>query len=390
MTSSLSIATQSRELPLSQGSAPPLPEPAPTGPAARHVAALDGLRGVAVLMVMLHHAGAPLLGFGLAGVDIFFVLSGFLITSLIAKEYDRNGVVSLPKFWGRRFLRLMPAYWLFISSITILIFLSPRIMAGPKDWGIGEFVASLWLYFNNYAPRDGITHWQVLTGHLWSLCVEEQFYLVWPVICLMALRMRFGEVVAWMLLIAIFIRRQFVHSVPELMYRIDARGFGIILGCAVALALRGSLRNLPTYLRQRGVAAAVLIFTGLTLAFCSLGYDHIRGFFDPYSKWLLPVIAIEFVLITVMLWCGPATWWTRALSTKPLVYIGQISYGMYLYHPLTHYLTWKVWLANIEHWNKVPKYGLRLFVFLSLSLLFASASYHLYERFFLRLKERLR
>ncbi len=374
-----------KSLPLGQ----PLPESARAGRVLRHVAALDGLRGVAVLMVMLHHAGAPLLGFGLVGVDVFFVLSGFLITTLLAEEYARNGTISLAKFWGRRFLRLMPAYWLFVGGVTVLLHTDPRLLP-CGGWSIREFIASMWLYFNNYAPPDGITFWQCITGHLWSLCVEEQFYFVWPAVCLLALRTRYAELVAWSILLAMLVRRQFAQSVPELMYRIDTRGFAIILGCAVALALRGSLSGLRGWFDRRVFPATVLAVTAFTLVLCSYGYDRISGFFDPYSRWLLPVLAIEFAAVTAMLWCGPATALTRALSFKPLAYIGKISYAMYLYHPVAHYLTWKVWLAHIDHWPKISKYGVRLSVFLSLSLLLASASYHLYERFFLRLKDRLR
>ncbi len=359
-----------------------------TDVATRHILSLDGLRGVAVLLVMLHHAGAPFFGFGLIGVDLFFVLSGFLITTLLAKEYERNGTISLPKFWGRRFLRLMPAYWLFIGSITVLLLIDPRPVSAQSGWSIRQFIASMWLYFNNYAPRD-VTYWQIITGHLWSLCVEEQFYIIWPVICVLILRLRRPELVAWSLLVAVLVRRHYAQSVAELMYRLDTRGFAIIFGCATALSLRGSFRYVIPWLSGRRLSRIILAITGLTLIICSICYMCLPLFFDTYSRWLLPVLASEFAMITAMLWYGPTTAFTRMLSFKPLVYVGKISYGMYLYHPVAHYLTWKVWLVNIEYWPRVPKYSLRLAVFLALSLLFASSSYHLYERFFLRLKGRL-
>ncbi len=173
--------------------------------AAGRVASLDGLRALAVLAVVLHHGGAMSVGW--LGVDLFFVLSGFLITTLLVREHQQAGAISLPRFWGRRVLRLMPAYWLYIGSVTVLLLASSQPLVAHAGFRPGTFIASMWCYFQNYLPMGGFSEYQALTRHLWSLCVEEQFYFIWPVVCVFAMRLRRPEIVGWMLLAAILLRR---------------------------------------------------------------------------------------------------------------------------------------------------------------------------------------
>ena len=134
----------------------------------KHVASLDGLRALAVFAVMYYHSRLPLYHFGWIGVDLFFVLSGFLITTLLAREHRQNGRVSLPKFWGRRFLRLMPAYWIFVGICTILLLRGVGTFEPDEGWTRGRYIASLWFYFTNYAPLE-LWQYQAISGPLWSL-----------------------------------------------------------------------------------------------------------------------------------------------------------------------------------------------------------------------------
>jgi len=119
------------------------------------------------------------------GVDLFFVLSGFLITTLLVQEAKKTERVSLPRFWARRALRrLMPAYWLYAGFITFSIYVMHWGWMKPEygGWTPAGFVASIWLYFINYLPMGGLWEHQELVVHFWTLAIEEQFYFLWPIL----------------------------------------------------------------------------------------------------------------------------------------------------------------------------------------------------------------
>ena len=155
------------------------------------ITSLDGLRALAVMAVMLVHIGFPGFVLGGLGVDLFFALSGFLITHLFIREHRLSGRVNLLQFWVRRCLRLMPVYWVYLSAITVSIMLGYGELHEHAGWTPNEYIASMWLYFVNYVPSGGIWSEQHLTIHLWSLAIEEQFYLVWPLVIMMLFRSRF-------------------------------------------------------------------------------------------------------------------------------------------------------------------------------------------------------
>jgi len=146
-----------------------------------HVPALDGLRGAAVAAVLLYHAGY--LDGGYLGVDLFFVLSGYLITSLLLAERDATGQIALQAFWIRRFRRLMPALLLMLCGVALYA----AILARPIDLpGIrGDGLATLFYVANWHTIRQGTSYWAISLApsplqHTWSLAIEEQFYLAWP------------------------------------------------------------------------------------------------------------------------------------------------------------------------------------------------------------------
>ena len=154
------------------------------------MAGLDGLRAVAVLAVVLYHLNVGWASGGLLGVGVFFVLSGYLITDLLLAEREREGAIALGRFWLRRARRLLPALWVMLVVVTLWIaFLVPSQVAGVR----GDLVAAL-LYFSNwwYAFQH-VSYFASFgapspLGHLWSLAVEEQFYLVWPLLLILATR----------------------------------------------------------------------------------------------------------------------------------------------------------------------------------------------------------
>jgi peptidoglycan/LPS O-acetylase OafA/YrhL len=351
-----------------------------------YVASLDGLRAIAIIGVFGVHAGVPGMRLGWLGVDLFFVLSGFLITSLLLQEYRRTSRISLAKFWSRRFLRLMPAYWLYASFITVLVVvLRFGWLSNHGGWTPQALIASIWLYFSNYLPAGGIWEHQELTIHLWSLAIEEQFYLVWPILCAFLLPRGWLERFAWVLVAATLVGLVSLQN-TKLLY---GRGFSIVIGCAVASSLARSQQAqryfaMPT--RRALIMLMCILPIVLATQFCTPKYAEEAAI----RRWLLPLLCPAFALFIGMLWYGPHTAIHGWLAWRPMVYLGKISYGIYLYHMIAHWLTWNVLLAEIEYWNRWLKYGLRMTLYATLSVGIASLSYRFIERPFLALKARLR
>lgn len=353
------------------------------------VNSLDGVRTFAVLAVMMVHAGMPWCELGWVGVDVFFVLSGFLITTLLCAEHREHGRISLPKFWARRFLRLMPAYWVYVGTLTALILLSPERLQAHGGWSPATYVASLWAYFVNYLPMGGIWSKQELSLHLWSLAVEEQFYFLWPPLIFMAFHLKRPWMLAWGLVLLILSRRFFL-SVDEAggLPTLDVRGIGIILGCAVAMTL--ALAGRPRWILSTTLRSALILATALTLIVLT-ALLH-RGDLNEHliKARVLPWLCAAFVAATAMLWYGPADRLTAFLASRPMAYLGRISYGLYLYHQAARLLVWDVLLPGHETWNKYLRYGVRSTVYVGLTVVIAAISYELIEKRFLRLKDRFR
>jgi len=351
---------------------------------------LDTLRAVAVSLVMLYHAGFPGAGVAWLGVDIFFVLSGFLITTLLIEERERNGGVDLRRFWARRFLRLMPAYWLYLAVITVLVLRAPASDFASGEWSRTRFIGAFWVYLGNLVPLAGQWRLQPLTQHLWSLSVEEQFYFLWPVLLVLLYRLRAEKWVAWLLVavmaVAIASRRS---PVPGLL--LQTRGIGILLGSALALSSRGCARRegsvgfLPVPAALAAVAAAALI--ALAMALIDRGREIPEGAF---LEWmLLPAFDLAVALLVAHLWWSPNTALSRRFRVPVLERVGQLAYGIYLYHMVVHEVVWKAWATPVG-WDRRVLFGLRLTVFFAVTLLLAGLSYQYLESPFLRLKERFR
>src|ERR1700744_795751 len=152
-----------------------------------HYAGLDGLRALAVVAVLLYHGGVSWSGGGFLGVEMFFVLSGFLITSLLVAEWGRSGAIALRAFWARRARRLLPALFALVAPIGVYYALAGATKAIPGLQGDG--IATL-LYFSNWHQVAAGTNYFAASGpvsplqHTWSLAIEEQFYVVWPLLVL--------------------------------------------------------------------------------------------------------------------------------------------------------------------------------------------------------------
>ena len=357
-----------------------------------HVASLDGLRALAVLAVMYYHSRLPLFHFGWIGVDLFFVLSGFLITTLLVKEHRTTRRISLLKFWGRRFLRLMPAYWLFVGTCTVLILRGVGSIDPAGGWSARLYIASLWGYFNNYAPQNVWTY-QDISGPLWSLAVEEQFYFVWPFLCAITFAVtRKPWIVAWLLVAATLVCRHLTTNDFVMHTMLYTRGICIIAGCAVALTLAQPMpRPIAVAIRSGLFRWAIAV---ACLIFFAVGTHYIRKWgpddLDVVHRIFVPIAAALFSVLVALLWYGPHDRLARGLSGAPLVYIGRISYGIYLYHALFKWLVWDKYPNLTESFGWSLKISMRVLAYFGGTIAFASLSYYLVERPFLKLKDRLR
>jgi peptidoglycan/LPS O-acetylase OafA/YrhL len=367
------------------------PEPSAKVESAGRLPTLDGLRGLAVMAVMAFHVGLPGFKSGWLGVDLFFVLSGYLITSLLLKEQASTGTISLRKFWARRFLRLMPAYWLYGAGITIAILTSPPESLHVVDgWTSRTFIASIWLYFINYAPVfefKMLWDHQTLTGHLWSLAVEEQFYFVWPIITYLAQKRSRVRVITLVMVGALAIHG--IASKPS-MFLLNGRGIGIALGCALAAVVSRP----PSALVVRFACQRAFRYGWVALTLAILAVATHYDFFHSKDIWLERcshyAMCVAFAGLTCLLVYGPRDGLARLIACAPLAYLGQISYGLYLYHELAQHLVWRVLLTSLPFQSVFAKYAIRLTCYAGVSLLLAGLSYHLYELRFLRLKDKFR
>ena len=313
----------------------PAPRPAATRPGnarparARHRSDIEGLRAVAVLLVVLYHCGMPLFGGGYVGVDVFFVISGFLITGLLHRELATTGTVSITRFYARRSLRLLPAATL-VTVVTVAAayrwlppLRTPGIAADgfwTAIYGINYRLAAVGTdYLNADAAPSPLQHF-------WSLAVEEQFYLVWPPLllgtALLATRARVRPARAIGLALATIVTASLAVSIWQThansqwaYFGLHSRAWELGIGALLALA--------PGVLPRR--AAAILSAAGLlAIVTAALVFTPETPF--PGYAALLPVLGTAAVL------AGGASSPTPLLSTRPLRAIGRLSYSWYLWH----------------------------------------------------------
>ncbi len=303
-------------------------------PALRYVPALDGLRAVAVLAVFAGHLSYGRIPGGFVGVEVFFVLSGFLITSLLLGDWRRTGRVAFGEFWLRRGARLLPALTLTVAGVFVLYALDSQVaVPGESLWTI----PTVMLYAGNWVEADSGGSLGYLQ-HTWSLAIEGQFYLVWPVALVLMLRVfRPPRILTVVLIAAIAsaIGRYVVAlDAPYQSYnRSDTRACALLFGCALALALADpAIRSRARRWASMPVAVVALAtVAGATLA---LGYYERAT----YGGGLLVVSLAAAALIAHVSFSASAV--TRLLCFAPVLWVGRRSYGIYLYHfPVVHYLT---------------------------------------------------
>jgi len=339
---------------------------------------LDGLRGIAILAVMLNNA--RYLPGGFLGVDIFFVLSGFLITALLLQEWQRTGTIRLGAFYARRALRLLPA----LFALLAVVLLAPGLfyLAAPpwKDAAIAALYATNWV--NAFGLRN-----MVILDHTWSLTVEEQFYVLWPplVPALLALRVRRRWILSMVLLgIGVSTGLRLLlwdgpASIKRLYYGLDTRLDALLVGCLVALLVSWDL--IP---RTGKAVTAIRVIAGA----CAAALVLLLVTADRESRLTyhglstLACAAVAGVLLHVV-YC-PSRFRMLVLENAPIVWIGRISYGLYLWHdPL---------FLDLLNSTRMAKLGLSglpaLVVRFTVAFAVASLCFYLIERPFLRIKRR--
>ncbi|WJL94608.1 acyltransferase family protein [Microbacterium sp. ET2] len=311
----------------------------PTADPPRRYAGLDGMRAVAVALVVIYHLFPVMLPGGFIGVDVFFVISGFLITSLLLREHARNGRIALVGFWRRRARRLLPALALVVlvcSSAALLVGGDVLVRLGAQVLGAATFSYN-WVslagdggYFSAATPE--------LFRNFWSLAVEEQFYVVWPIVLPLFLLVprawaRAGASVllaaasaAWMAVLVTSGLGTPGGDLTRVYFGTDTHAFGILLGVALAFATTHVLSRPETSRPRWTGAVGAAAISGLVLLSFLAPVDGAVTF----PGALVAASLLSAAAIIAGVW--PGSRFGPALDAQPLRWIGDRSYGIYLWH----------------------------------------------------------
>ncbi|MEN9646782.1 MAG: hypothetical protein RL238_3451 [Actinomycetota bacterium] len=338
-----------------------------------HQPALDGVRGLAVALVLLFHGGFTWMTGGYVGVSVFFTLSGFLITGLLLREHQATDRVAMGAFYARRVRRLMPASLFCLAAICVAA-------------ALGEFAAVTNLRRDVWAALLQVANWNALTGdssyaelvarnagaigptdHFWSLSVEEQFYWVWPVVCAFAFRRvrsasarRIAMIGAAAVAVAAAPVIAAVWGPDAAYWATPARLGEILVGAALAVALAGRTLQHRLLPWLGGVAVVVIVAA-------AVWWPADGG--PAYQGWLGVFALASAALVAGLQVPGPLR---VAFSVRPLVHLGRISYGVYLYHwPIFAILT-----ARRTGWEGWGLFAVRMAVTLAV----AELSFHVLEQ----------
>ena len=339
----------------------------------RYQPALDGLRAIAVAAVLLYHdEGLRAMGIGrggFIGVDVFFVLSGFLITSLLVVEREGSGSIAFRRFWSRRARRLLPALLLMLVLVAVLsqTVYPPIAVARVRN--------DLW-YTLTYLQNWHVAIWHGGTSspisHTWSLSVEEQWYLIWPLaVGLLFWRGRLHPVAHSMLLVALAIGSAlwtaylFDHfGNTRAYFGTDTRAQELLIGAALAIVASSGF-SLGRRARAVIDGAALVLLAGFVVVVVSVGSGS--GWFD--GGFLVLSLAVAVMIVAAV---QPSGVFRSVLSIAPLVVVGQLSYGLYLFH------------FPVYQWLDAPATGLAAWPLLGLRVLvtatLAALSFHLVEQ----------
>ncbi len=340
----------------------------------KYYLSLDGLRGVAVGIVLLAHAGVPGIRSGGAGVDIFFTLSGFLISSILLAELDRFRSIRLHHFYIRRFLRLLPCLWLTLAAVLIVWGAAGRLDAVLRDVICSGTYTINWFRAAGQFGRGPLSH-------AWTLAIEEQYYLLWPLVLGVLCRnpnrrmAQGGCLLAAALVVVVYRCAMLdVFSRDRIHYGLDTHADPLLIGSALACFLSAQSREMPLSVsRALGWLIAPLAAVGIvvvvtTWAWGEGGVALMIGY---------PVVGIATALILLDCVAGEHSLLRAALEWLVLVWVGRISYGIYLVH-LPIFLGLRS--IGLNNWPYLIALGVPA------TLGVSALSYYGVERYCLRLK----
>lgn len=353
-----------------------------------YIPALDGLRAISILLVLAFHDIGPVSSSwghaynGWVGVDVFFVISGYLITSILLKEAKHNnGDFSLKKFYMRRWLRIAPVYYTFLAVV-----LGWHLWGGDHHWK--PFVAAAF-YLTNIDLAFGLNLIPLKLGisHLWSLAVEEQFYLIFPA-CLKFLKKHALPFVSTVIAVVYCWRLYLISHGADwlrIVHGFDTKIDTIMFGVLLALLLsKEKFRSVAGKLLGNGFVQAALL-AGCFTCFRMLGHpgdgNQSAQLFFWGAKLPLTTLAITGLLCSVI--CNPKALVAGLIANPVFVFIGKLSYSLYLWHPLVH----SIYCGF--YWDFFSKHGPQAeLIQYFLILVCACLSYYVIERPFLKLKGR--
>ena len=340
--------------------------PSGVGTQLTYMPALDGIRAVSILGIMANHGGFAWADGGVISVNVFFVLSGFLITMLLMKEWVRSGTIRLRAFWARRARRLLPALFVLLGAIGLyLLWFAPD---GTELAVRGDGLATLFYVANWHEILTDQSYFNQISAaspllHTWTLAIEEQFYVVWPIVVIAILKLtrstRFLFVVAVLGVLASAAEMALLfHLHPladpsRLYYGTDTRAQDILTGAALGIVL---FKRSPATSSRGRVGFSLLALAGA--AVFVLEWVRINGSADLTYRGGFLVADVMVALVILGVTMAPAGLPARVLSFRPLTFIGQISYGLYLWH-------WPIFLVlnhartGLEDW---PLFLLRVAV----------------------------
>jgi peptidoglycan/LPS O-acetylase OafA/YrhL len=339
--------------------------------------ALDGIRAISILGIMANHGGFGWAVGGIISVNVFFVLSGFLITLLLLKEWSRSATIRLRAFWARRARRLLPALFVLLGGVALYSWLFAP--SGTQASLRGNGIATMLYLANWHQIAAGQSYFaqvsaQSLLLHTWTLAIEEQFYLVWPLVVLGVLKLWRSPRILLLIAVAGALASAIEMALlfhpggdpSRVYYGTDTRAQDILVGAAVAILLSSRepvmSRRARTGLSWMAVAAAAVFAFEWTKIGGASALPYRGGF-------LLADLMVGVVVVGVTQ--APSGLPARVLSVRPLRYVGKVSYGLYLWH-------WPIFLA-LTH-ARTGLDGAALFaVKCAASLVMAILSWHLVE-----------
>lgn len=335
-----------------------------------HLPALDGIRAVAVFLVIFYHFGVPHVP-GAHGVMIFFVLSGFLITWLLMRENEKNGTISLTGFYKRRTLRIFPAFYAYWLLLIIALLLTGKPVLWSHAW-------SAFFYLSNYYnaiigdPSNGLSH-------TWSLAIEEQFYLLYPLVFLL-LRRNLSRAATFLVMLigTVWIYRAvlcFGFNVDQgyIYAAFDTRLDELMVGCLTAILIKQG--KLPVF--WRAVTAHTLlplVTIALLLASIFIGNAYVYRYRDVFGFAIEPPL-FAILIVQLIVLSSTSLWsWTE---WRVLKFLGRISYSLYLYQQIT--------LGQAKKLTISYPVVLQLAVAVLITIVVATLSYYVIEQPFLKL-----